>query len=55
MTVDPAARRITIRPWGIQGPLTWKDFDRSTPVTPPDAPLDREIELVVPYPAGGRY
>jgi hypothetical protein len=29
VTVDPGARRITIRPWGVQGPLTWNDFDTS--------------------------
>jgi 3',5'-cyclic AMP phosphodiesterase CpdA len=29
VTVEPAARRVTIRPWGVHGPLTWNDFDRS--------------------------
>ena len=55
VTVDPAARQLTFRPWGINGPLTWKDLDRSTPVTPPDVPPDREIEWVVTYPAAMRY
>jgi serine/threonine protein kinase len=55
VTVDPAARRLTFRPWGINGPLTWKDLDRSTPVTPPDVPPDREIAWIVSYPAAVRY
>jgi hypothetical protein len=55
VTVDPAARQLTFRPWGINGPLTWKDFDRSTPVTAPDVAPDREIEWVVTYPAAVRY
>ena len=48
VTVDPAARRITIRPWGIHGPLTWKDFDRSPSVLPAGTPLDGVVEWVVP-------
>jgi len=55
VTVDPAARQLTFRPWGINGPLTWKDLDRSTPVTPANVPADREIEWVVTYPATMRY
>jgi 3',5'-cyclic AMP phosphodiesterase CpdA len=45
VTVDPAARRITIRPWGIHGPLSWSDFDHSTSVVPPGP--DRAVEWVV--------
>jgi hypothetical protein len=45
VTVEPSTRRITIRPWGIRGPLTWGDFDRSAPA---DAPDDRIVEWVVP-------
>ncbi len=41
VTVEPAARRIIIRPWGIHGPLTWSDFDRSTSVMPPGSTADR--------------
>jgi hypothetical protein len=29
VTVDPGARRVTVRPWGVQGPLSWSDFDKS--------------------------
>jgi hypothetical protein len=47
VTVDPAARRITLRPWGIDGPLTWNDFDRSTSVVPPGAAPDRVVEWLV--------
>ena len=47
VTVDPAERRITIRPWGVRGPLTWNDFDRSESVMPPDAAPDGAVEWVV--------
>jgi 3',5'-cyclic AMP phosphodiesterase CpdA len=47
VTVDPAGRRITIRPWGVNGPLSWKDFDRSASVLPPETPLDGAVEWVV--------
>jgi hypothetical protein len=47
VTVHPAARQITIRPWGINGPLTWKDFDRSPSVVPPGAGADAVVEWVV--------
>ena len=47
VTVDPAERRITIRPWGIHGPLTWNDFERSTPVAPLGSTPDRVVEWVL--------
>ncbi len=47
VTVDPAERRMTIRPWGIHGPLTWKDVERSMPVTPLDSTPDSVVEWVV--------
>ena len=47
VTVEPAARRITIRPWGIRGPLTWGDFDRSGTVMPPGSTIDQAVEWVV--------
>jgi len=47
VTVDPAGRRITLRPWGVNGPLTWKDFDRSPSVVPAGASLDDVVEWVV--------
>ena len=47
VTVDPASRRITIRPWGVRGPLVWKDFDRSPSLAPPDSASDRVVEWVV--------
>ena len=33
VTVEPDAHRITIKPWGVRGPLTWKEFDRSASVS----------------------
>jgi hypothetical protein len=46
VTVDPVSRRITIRPWGINGPLTWKNFDRSASL-PAGGSLDRVVEWLV--------
>jgi 3',5'-cyclic AMP phosphodiesterase CpdA len=37
VTVVPGERRIVITPWGIHGPLTWGDFDRSATLTPAEA------------------
>jgi len=47
--VDPARRTLTVRPWGIRGPLTWNDFDRSAGVMPAGATPDRAVEWVVQY------
>jgi hypothetical protein len=47
VTVDPAGRQITVRPWGVNGPLKWKDFDRSASVLPAGASLDDVVEWVV--------
>jgi 3',5'-cyclic AMP phosphodiesterase CpdA len=47
VTVDPAGRHITIKPWGVRGPLTWNDFDRSTDAMPAGVPLDSAVEWVV--------
>jgi 3',5'-cyclic AMP phosphodiesterase CpdA len=47
VTVDPAVRRITIRPWGVRGPLTWNDFDRSNHVVPLGVATDHAVEWVV--------
>jgi 3',5'-cyclic AMP phosphodiesterase CpdA len=46
VTVDPAARQVVIRPWGVHGPLAWSDLDRSAPMSPPAGP-DRAVEWVV--------
>jgi hypothetical protein len=48
VTVDPVARTITVRPWGIRGPLTWNDFERSAQVMPPGGSLDRPVEWIIP-------
>jgi 3',5'-cyclic AMP phosphodiesterase CpdA len=47
VTVDPGARRITIQPWGIQGPLRWSDFDRSPNAVPNGVALDDPVQWVV--------
>jgi hypothetical protein len=46
VTVDPGGRRITIKPWGVHGPLTWKDLDRSKEGLASVAP-DGPVEWVV--------
>jgi hypothetical protein len=47
VTVDPSARRIVIRPWGIRGPLMWSDFDRSPALMPPGSTAAQAVEWVV--------
>ena len=47
VTVDPAARTLSIRPWGIRGPLSWKDLDRSAQLMPSGASLDQPVVWVV--------
>jgi 3',5'-cyclic AMP phosphodiesterase CpdA len=47
VSVDPAAKQVTLRPWGIHGPLTWKDFDRAERAVPPGVALDRPVEWIV--------
>jgi hypothetical protein len=38
---------VTIRPWGIHGPLTWKDLERSAQVMPPGAALEQAVAWVI--------
>ena len=47
VTVDPAARRLIVRPWGIQGPLTWGDFDRSGSIAPTGSASDQIVDWVL--------
>ena len=47
VTVDPGLRQIVVRPWGIHGPLTWKDLDRAPHAVPPGVALDRAVEWIV--------
>jgi hypothetical protein len=48
VTVDPIARRITIKPWGIHGPLSWGELDRSSNAMPSGTTTDGAVEWVVP-------
>ena len=41
VTVDPLERRILVKPWGVNGPLVWSDFDRSSSHMPPAALPDQ--------------
>jgi hypothetical protein len=47
VTVDPAGRTLTVRPWGIQGPLKWQDLERSTQVMPPGASSDQPVAWTI--------
>ncbi len=47
VTVDLAARTMTIRPWGIRGPLTWADFERSPRLMPEGTSLDQPVAWVI--------
>ncbi len=47
VTVDPAGRRVTFQPWGVSGPLTWRDLDRSPGATPQGVTPDQPVEWVV--------
>jgi hypothetical protein len=47
VTVDPAAGTVTVRPWGIHGPLTWADLDRSAGAAPAGASADAPVEWVI--------
>jgi hypothetical protein len=47
VTVDPNARTMTIRPWGVRGPLTWRDLDRSPSMAPPGSESDSAVEWIV--------
>ena len=37
VTFDPGSGRVTVKPWGIHGPLKWSDLDRSTGALPAGA------------------
>jgi hypothetical protein len=47
VTVDPVERRVTIQPWGIHGPLTWRAFDRSAHVMPAGVSLDQPVAWMI--------
>lgn len=48
VTVDPAERTVKIRPWGIHGPLTWGDLDRSKGPLTPGVAGDSAVEWRMP-------
>jgi hypothetical protein len=47
VTVDPKGHAVTFRPWGIHGPLTWRQFDRSPGMMPVGASADQPVEWVI--------
>jgi 3',5'-cyclic AMP phosphodiesterase CpdA len=50
VTVDPANKRIVVKPWGVNGPLVWSDFDRSATMLPAGTMPDQPVEWVVTPP-----
>lgn len=49
ITVDPAARTLTLRPWGINGPLRWADLEASAGPRPAGAsPADPVVWTIAP-------
>jgi 3',5'-cyclic AMP phosphodiesterase CpdA len=51
VTVDPMARTLAVRPWGIRGRLAWKDFDRSAGMMPVGAAPEQLAEWVIQDPS----
>ena len=50
VTVDPAGKRIVVKPWGINGPLAWSDFAHSPTLMPPGTTPDQPVEWIVSSP-----
>jgi 3',5'-cyclic AMP phosphodiesterase CpdA len=50
VTVDPVAKQIRITPWGVNGPLAWKDFDGSATMIPSGSTSDQTVEWMVSSP-----
>ena len=47
VTFDPAARTLTVRPWGVHGPLRWKDLSYSGAALAQGASREDPVEWVV--------
>jgi hypothetical protein len=47
VTFDPATKAVTVKPWGIHGPLMWKDLDRSSNQLPPGTKADDPVVWVI--------
>jgi 3',5'-cyclic AMP phosphodiesterase CpdA len=50
VTVDPVGNEIRIRPWGVNGPLAWKDLDGSATMIPSGSTSDQKVEWVASSP-----
>ena len=47
ITFDPASGRVTVKPWGIHGPLKWRDLDRSSSTLPAGAGPDDPVVWII--------
>jgi len=47
VTFDPATGRTTVKPWGIHGPLKWRDLDRSAGALPAGASLGDPVAWII--------
>jgi hypothetical protein len=46
--VEPAARRVRLLPYGTNGPLTWRDLERSPDLLPVGVDPGAVVEWTVP-------
>lgn len=44
--VEPSANRVRLRPWGVHGPLRWRDLQASDGLRPTGRGLDDAVEWV---------
>jgi len=47
VTFEPGSGRVIVKPWGIHGPLTWKDLERSANLLPAGARLEDPVAWVI--------
>ena len=47
VTFDPASGSVTVKPWGIHGPLAWKDLDRSPNLMPAGGKAEDPVAWVI--------
>jgi hypothetical protein len=48
--VEPSARRLRVRPWGVHGRLRWSALETSSRLRPADVSADAPVEWLVAWP-----